>query len=588
LTDVSGNPTVLAAGELIALTENGSGSFADYAGNATTSISDADFTRSGVAWFNVTDTAAETLTITAKGDGDLATTISATTSVVFKQKDIGAGGDLSKAADIAFYGTDGTDGWAGTSISLAAQTATFKATLAALEQDADAAQYTSVVVKDLKGQVQGTSPEAISNGGATASGAYTLAYELAVTVAKGKAYGTFTVPFAAVAAASSNAVDLDSATDLNCIDRAAAVPSAVDLATSAFTSVNGGSYTVEATLLDQFGNGLASYPLSAVATGRNSGAAAINKVTDADGAATFTFTDKGIVSTATSDAIDFYSGGDLDGDTDLTVSYVAVLAGTLTVKADATTLNAIDTDSAKAATVDLVFTALDSNSAPIVGLPITVAGVGTGASVATGSSTIYTGADGTATATVYSSKTGVQSWTGTASLISKSATATRTFVNASTDAKVVALAATDGSVKATVTDNYGNPVKGVTVDFSRSGGVTFGGYASISVKTDASGVAEALVQGSGTVTASLAEADYAKSAWIAGYLGKTSSATASTTAIAGVASASADVTGGSQTQMQSMQLTKQQMQLTQLPMQLTQQQKQQMLQLQQLRMHKQL
>jgi len=482
--------------------------------------------------------------VTAKGDGDLASTISSTASVTFQDDAL-----IADNTVVAPYGTSGIDGWAtgaDYTISTLAQTLTWKVTIIADASDT-AVQYALVTVNDKNGKVVGTATNVLSQGGSDAAGAYDIAYDAAVAIAKTKQVATYDVASAAQLTGTQVYTISGGDQAAVAVNAATAAPSAVDLATAAFTSVNGGSYSVEATLLDQFGNGLASYPLSAVATGRNSGAAAINKVTDADGAATFLFTDKGIVSTATSDAIDFYSGADLSGDTDLTVSYVAVLAGTLTVDADATTLNAIDTDSAKAATVTLTFTALDSNSAPIVGLPITVAGVGTGASVSTGSTTVYTGADGTAEASVYASKTGVQSWTGTASLISKSATATRTFVNAATDAKVVALAAADGSVKATVTDNYGNVVKGVTVDFTRSGGVTFGGYASISVKTDASGVAEALVQGSGSVTASLAAADYAKSAWIAGYLGKTSSATASTTAVAGVGSASVEVTGSSQT-----------------------------------------
>jgi len=174
------------------------------------------------------------------------------------------------------------------------------------------------------------------------------------------------------------------------------------------------------------------------------------------------------------------------------------------------------------------------------------------------STTSYTtGGAGSATLTVFPSKTGALTVKATVGTVSGSS-AVVTATNAATDARTIALDAatysvTGGTVKrvsATVKDRYGNAVKSVTVTFAFTGiGRFAGGSLTATGTTDASGVAIADIApltseaGAGVLTASYTGGD-ASTATLNGdataYPAAVTSATANVTTTAGAATATTD------------------------------------------------
>jgi hypothetical protein len=145
---------------------------------------------------------------------------------------------------------------------------------------------------------------------------------------------------------------------------------------------------------------------------------------------------------------------------------------------------------------------------------------------------------------VLGTTTGVATVTATNGTIVS--TATINFVNAATDARVLKLTEAAGLVTASVTDAFGNAVKGVDVDVVGTGGAWLGnGATSATFKTATDGTVTFSVTGAGTVTASLSST-YTKASFLAG-AGNATGSVVTTGAPAGVRSASVATTGNNVT-----------------------------------------
>jgi len=115
-----------------------------------------------------------------------------------------------------------------------------------------------------------------------------------------------------------------------------------------------------------------------------------------------------------------------------------------------------------------------------------------------------------------------------------------------TEARTIAISATGGLVKATVKDRYGNPIKGVDVDATRTGTGYFGAGASTATgKTDAKGEVEFNYVGSGTVKVAFTSATYGQSYAAAGYDFDAVNGTAIAAYVAGTSATNQKGLGGS-------------------------------------------
>ena len=327
--------------------------------------------------------------------------------------------------------------------------------------------------------------------------------------------------------------------------------SSVDPATSQV--VTGGGITLTAYAKDQFGQKIAGAAISWSVAGRNATTVPTVALMDSNGAHTYTLTDTSTSTTSLTSTVSAaitYDGTTITETSSITfgagnaVSTITVTTSpTLTV---ATTESAISTGAtgAAAGAVTLAFTVKDAAGTVLVGVPVTFTsslaetGFASSATDTVDRKLAYTDSTGKATTYVYGWKSpSTTTVTATAGGVTK--TTTINFINAATDARTIAVTTEGTLAKATVKDRYGNPVKGVTVDWSRVGTGYFGnGVSATSGTTDADGIAEVVFIGSGTVKGSLAVATYAQVDDLASYVGATAtSGVGATLAPAGIASA---------------------------------------------------
>jgi len=227
-----------------------------------------------------------------------------------------------------------------------------------------------------------------------------------------------------------------------------------------------------------------------------------------------------------------------------TTTYIGGAAGLSNSKADQ-----YDTTKAITATiansgdpfVNLTVTAKDSSGTAVTGVPTTFSvanGYLLDAANKIATSRIVYAND---TVSIIGLKTGVTTVTatnGTLTSVTKI-----NWVNSNTDARVIKLSESSGTVTATVTDFYGNPVKSASVDVVVDSTARLGnGATSSSFLTAADGTVTFAVTGAGSVTASLAPATYTKTANLAGY-GDSTGVVVTTGAPAGVSSATVSTSG---------------------------------------------
>lgn len=304
-------------------------------------------------------------------------------------------------------------------------------------------------------------------------------------------------------------------------------------------SATGGTtkWTVE--IDDQYGSAMAYQSVSVAVSGRNTVTSTALGVTNADGLLTYSLTDKG--TSGTSDTLTFTGAGTTATGKvtygTVTVSTVTVTGGStvadtgLVAGTTKTLISAVD-NGPEASAKAIKAVVKDANGNLLAGVPVTFS-VSSGLVKKTASvdySTVYTGADGSATSYVFDWKTGTQTITATAGGVSK--TDYLTWANETpASARVLSGTVTGNIVSYKVVDRFGNPVKGVDIALSRTGSGLFGNGASTqTITTDKTGTADASFTGDATVVAELAATTQGYDA--AGKIGITAvtAATAGTTA----------------------------------------------------------
>ena len=547
-TDAAGNIAIPATGETVTLTPSGTADIATVNGGTVAStagaaynLSAASFAAStGCSYVNITNAAAETVSIVASMTGIAAKTLSLTYRTL-----------TVAAAQPAVYSASAT-GYLATGgrlveLPIGANTTTFRL---AGTYVADAPKYFGVMVTDTTGYVTGLVGTS-------------LAYDHAATL--GTTHASFNVTSGSTATAqvlysiegldASGAALTESPVAVKSLTTAAG--SSLTVTPSAISAIPGASVVIKVTAVDVFGRAYANQTISATSTGRNVRSIATAALTNADGVASFTFTDAATTSALLSDAISFTGAG--TGSATVTYS-TSNVAGTITLTSTGdtdvvagTTVTDISTAYTGAEASYATASAVVKNAAGsvVAGAPVTFVVTGlTGAEVHTTTATVYTDATGTAVGNVSSYATGKATITAT----SGTATATDDLYFAQTtdtDARTISAVVSGNVVTATVKDRFGNVVRGATVWATRTGTAYFGnGSGSSSGATGLAGTVDFIVTGAGTVTVQLgsataASATFGQSANAAGYIGNGTAALAVDAYVAGTSTANQEGLGGS-------------------------------------------
>ncbi|CAN2227596.1 hypothetical protein MCERE85_01377 [Candidatus Nanopelagicaceae bacterium] len=301
-------------------------------------------------------------------------------------------------------------------------------------------------------------------------------------------------------------------------------------------SATAGKNTFVVKVSDQYAGALAYQSVSVSVAGRNTVAATALGVTDANGLISYSLTDAG--TTGTKDTFSFTTAS-LAAATatvnygTVTVSTVTVTGGATADTVDGTTVSAINAadNGPEASRVAIKAVVKDASGNLLAGVPV-VFTVDKGAIYKTAAvdyATVYTGSDGAATTYAFNWAPGKQTVTATAGGVAKTG-----YINwaatTATSARVLSVTATGDIVSVKVVDRFGNGVKGVSVNLSRTGTGLFGnGSSTQTAVTDKNGTSDVRFSGSGTVVAELDTATYDQAADVAGEI----SATAVTAAVAG-------------------------------------------------------
>jgi hypothetical protein len=542
LTDANGNPTIPAAGEALSVTSS-NGTVSD------ASLTTADFNTAGQAFVQVYNGAKGLTTLTVTPAGAISGVAAVTdSSVTF--------GDAPTVAvsKLEVRNLTGVALGAGSSLATltgAGNTATFAVGTSLSLRVHGAGGFTAV-------QIQDTSAGLTGRAGTT--------WTVPVTVGSTLGYGSMSLATTGISAGSSVVVNVLGSAIANHTVTFTAAAAAIDatgsaLSPAAASLVTGGGSTITLTAVDQFGNPVVGAAVSWSRAGRNATTVSTANTTDALGTATYTYTDASTSTTSLTDtitAIVSFNGTSITETATVTFGGSNAV-GTLTLTASPTltsgsATSAINTSASGAdATAQTVsVTARSATGILLGGVPVVFttsndkSGV-TNAAVATTTKTVtaFTNASGVATATVYGwvapGSTTVTATAGTAT-----ATTTVNFVNAAADARYIAVSAAGGLVSATVTDRFGNGVPSATVTWAVTGGGYFGnGTTGTTGTTNRSGVAQIILNGAGTVTASL-DATYTQAYDIAGQVNGTAivaTGVGATFNTAGVNTASVEVTG---------------------------------------------
>jgi len=524
----------------------------------------ANFNTSGAAYINVNSATAGTYSITSNLAGS--TTVSTVAVTFVTPTGVAAAGSGAENPDASAAGAvkAGVSGGIYTSVSAATISKTQTSTTITAFGTATAKVLMLKVSDTTAGRIFGYTGAALYQD-MVATAATTASAATATDGSAAAFPATFTITHTALASPSSNdagttgftvspqdtsVTTAPSALDVALTGASAAAASSywdVALPTSTYLVVNGGTITINAELYNQYAVALTGTAVTAqVTAGRNVQALATNLVTDASGAVTFTVTDAAPTSATTYDTVTFTGSGVSAA---VTINYVAALtATTMTTSPSATTttaanpsdLGGVNTATATASTGRDTVTAtlLDAAGVAIVGMPVTLT-VPTGVELYSLTPAVaYTSATGVATWSVYTTKAGTYKFTATGGGLSKDFYGKWTGSNGrvlSITAGTTAAGSTPVTIK--VADAYGNGVSGVAVSVSATGGYFQGIALSSSVTTNANGEIMVGYVGSGTVTATAAEAQMFH---LAGYIGTTAAAGWP----AGVSTATATVDSG--------------------------------------------
>jgi hypothetical protein len=236
------------------------------------------------------------------------------------------------------------------------------------------------------------------------------------------------------------------------------------------SAVAAGTVTVKAAVVDQFGNAMVGQVAAFSISGRNTTTTTTNVLTDANGNASFTYTDAG---TTGNDTISYTVGGTSATGT-ATVTFSSTNAvDTVKVDSGDTTAGvanlstafkdiAAGTSGASAGAQTVSATVANASAAGLAGVTVTWTVAGTGCAIPSNKVTSFTDTTGVATSSVYAWIAGKCTVTATAG--GKTGTGVTSFRQEST----TEIRTLSGSVAGTVVtaapkDRFGNPVVGGTI-----------------------------------------------------------------------------------------------------------------------------
>jgi hypothetical protein len=513
LTNAGGTATNVNNGGGVKLTVSGSGKISS---SSTYTLGRLDFNGAGNAWVNVTNTVAETVSVSVSGVGS--TTVSGT------------------AASITYAAATGTSNTAPTAAAtsyLSSYNAALGATIKLQTGLAQATPLTEVVtVTDASGTITGLA-------GAAYSYLVTNSDSDLVTCSATVDCGAFTVATGFTQDGQSFTVAVGSGSRTITAARSTITGGTLTVtAPTALYAAKGATLSFTITSKDANGNVAANTVItpSLSTSSRNYGLVIPTTiVTGSTGKATFTYTD---VSTSTTVLVDSWTFTDnaattantatatvtytndanLGVETLLATSDFTSATGVVTVPAPtAATIETGDgTETATGSTVSV--SVKDVNGNKLTGVPVvfSISG-GTGAALALNTTnTVYSSA-GVASAKVYAWVAGT--YTVTATVGTKTSSAPVTFAQiTAASARVVSATANGSVVTAKVVDRFGNPVKGVAVTASSTAGYFGTGSTSAScAETSDAGTCDfVLLGGSGAVTVSVSETLYPQTIALAG------------------------------------------------------------------------
>jgi len=484
----------LGSGEAIKLTSNSSTvTFKNYAGSALTNatLTSSNFT-SGIAYFTVQDSVAETATITATGSGLLSSAVTGTGTVTF----VTPTATLTTAAAVALVasttamaGTDTAGGTnSATNLYYAARTTS---TTQSIKVSGTASEIFTATVTDTSGK---------------ATGLAGAKYDKTGTFDATLAYTSFSVPGALLAGES---VSIVIGTITTQITGRASTPTTVTITNDSRRAALLSTNAFVATVKDQYGSAMSGQAVSAAVSGRNATSSAVAYTTDGLGQVTHSVTDAG--TTGLTDTVTFTTTTG-SKTASATVSYGSATATTVTLAgpntddtvislADKTDINAAS-GGAEDTVAPVTATVKDAGGNVMSGMPVTFTVTGTNCAILSTKALVYTGAAGTAATSVYAWSNG----TCVVKAVSGGVTSTDSVYFAqktATEARTISAVAAGNVVTGTVKDRFGNPVPGVTVWASRVGTGAFGGASSASAVTAEDGTVQFILT-NGTADVKLA------------------------------------------------------------------------------------
>jgi len=432
---------------------------------ATIQLTSAHFT-SGVAYFLIKNSDAETTVITATGSGLLSSAVTSALSVTTRATVAPTLVTMSDTVANA-AGQAGHVGYTAATdrASTGATSHSYLATVTA----GTAGDYLTVTVLDTKGKITGVV-------GAT----YTYALATATTTT-----ATVTIAAACTAVAACFTATVDGATD-GVVAVSAETPAILTVAVTGGTptvvaQAHAASTVINVVAKDQFRAAVANSVITVSTTGRNASTSNTTLATDASGRVSYTRTDAG--TSATSNKQDVVTLAGTTGSATVTINYGTSAASTLTCTSGAeldtatsvTYRDISSDDGAEAGAASLcTVTVKDANGSILVGVPVTVTTTSAGAAVKTTSATLYTGSAGTVAPSVYAWTAGAKTFTVT----SGAATSTETVNYAQTTAaevRSISVVADGNKHFVTAKDRFGNVVPGVRIYGTRTGNGLFGG-----------------------------------------------------------------------------------------------------------------
>ena len=506
LKDAAGNLTTLAAGEGIALVPSTATATIDVnagglstAGATVNLTSSTAFNSKGLVAINVRDTAAGTTTLTATPTGAAISTIPAQiVNITYKAAtEFPASGAVSistlKTCSVT-AAVAGASTYTATNCSSLSGTITMKYTQTTALADAIVPYF----VKDAAGANSGI------------SGANYTSY---VTTAAGVA--SFSVKYGTTAAVTDK-TPASTATAAGYISTTDALSKAFTITTvnpeyttgtmnvSNVSAVTGGTISLIATAVDQFGAAVAGQVAAFSIAGRNATITATNVLTDATGTATYSYTDKG---TTGSDTVSFTIGGATGASTAVSYAATNAVSSVLVDSGDTTAgvanLYVTNKDIAaglagpSAVTQAVSVTVTNASAVPLIGARITWTVAGSGCAIPSTKATSYTDSTGVATSAVYAWLAGKCTITATAGTVT--GTGVTSFrQESSSEIRTITGSVSGQLVTASPKDRFGNPViNGTVYAVVTAGAGYFGsnGARAATLTTDATGTATVVVAG---------------------------------------------------------------------------------------------